>query len=214
VQKFNNSGTFLTKWGSAGSANGQFSTPYGIALDGSNTVYVLDAGNLRVQTFDSNGNYLGQWGGLIGNAPGQFVSPHGIAIDSSNNVYVADSGNNRIQKFSNHGSFLTSWGSTNGYAAGQFSSPMAITADNNNQFYVADTYNNRIQVFTYNPIPVTPPPLTITSSGTNVILTWSATGFTLQSATNLVSPDWITVSGQNTVTNPIAGTQMFYRLSQ
>jgi hypothetical protein len=52
-------------------------------------------------------------------------------------------------------------------------------------------------------------------------LTWPANfagfdyaGFVLQSATNLVSPDWITVSGNNTVTNPIAGTQKFYRLSQ
>jgi hypothetical protein len=40
------------------------------------------------------------------------------------------------------------------------------------------------------------------------------TGFTLQSTTNLAAPVWIAVSGQNTVTNPIAGTQMFYWLSQ
>jgi uncharacterized repeat protein (TIGR03803 family) len=69
-----------------------------------------------------------------------------------------------------------------------------------------------------------PPQLTIIPSGANVILTWptNATGFTLQSTTNLVSPAvWATgvpgpvvVNGQNTVTNPIAGTQMFYRLSQ
>jgi uncharacterized repeat protein (TIGR03803 family) len=65
------------------------------------------------------------------------------------------------------------------------------------------------------------PKLTIILSGTNAILSWPANfagfdyaGFVLQSATNLVSPDWTTISGQNTVTNPIAGTQMFYRLSQ
>jgi hypothetical protein len=48
-----------------------------------------------------------------------------------------------------------------------------------------------------------------------------ATGFTLQSTTNLGSSVWTTnslapvvVNGQNTVTNPISGTQRFYRLSQ
>jgi uncharacterized repeat protein (TIGR03803 family) len=73
------------------------------------------------------------------------------------------------------------------------------------------------------------PQLTIIRSGANVILTWpnyvagfTYTGFILQSTTNLVSPVvWNTVSpapvvvnGNNTVTNPISGTQQFYRLSQ
>jgi hypothetical protein len=71
---------------------------------------------------------------------------------------------------------------------------------------------------------VSTPQLTLIHSGVNVILTWptNATGFTLQSTTNLVSPAvWSTnssgpvvVSGQNTVTNPIIGTQRFFRLSQ
>jgi sulfatase modifying factor 1 len=66
--------------------------------------------------------------------------------------------------------------------------------------------------------------LTIIRSAANVILTWptNATGFTLQSTTNLVSPAvWTTVvpgpvvvNGNNTVTNPISGSQKFYRLSQ
>jgi hypothetical protein len=64
---------------------------------------------------------------------------------------------------------------------------------------------------------VSAPQLTIIGSGTNVILTWpaNATGFTLQSTTNLVPPvTWSTGSGQNAVTNPISGIQKFYRLSQ
>ena len=72
------------------------------------------------------------------------------------------------------------------------------------------------------------PQLTIVSSGANVILTWptnvagfSYAGYTLQCATTLVSTNWTTISpppvvvnGQNTVTNAISGTQMFYRLSE
>lgn len=71
-----------------------------------------------------------------------------------------------------------------------------------------------------------PPQLTITPSGANVILTWPTNfaGYTLEFATNLVSPiAWnanLTVltgqgviGGQNVVTNPITGSQMFYRLA-
>ena len=68
------------------------------------------------------------------------------------------------------------------------------------------------------------PQLTINRSGANVIVTWltNSAGFTLRSTTNLLTPAvWSTVSpgpvvvnGQNTVTNPISGTQRFYRLSQ
>jgi uncharacterized repeat protein (TIGR03803 family) len=67
------------------------------------------------------------------------------------------------------------------------------------------------------------PQLTIVSSETNVILTWPTnySRFTLQSTTDLVSPVWTTnspvpvvVNGQNTVTNPISGTQQFFQLSQ
>ncbi len=60
-------------------------------------------------------------------------------------------------------------------------------------------------------------------------MTWPAnvagfdyTSYTLQSATNFVSPAvWSTnspapvvIAGQNTVTNPITGPQQFYRLVQ
>ena len=67
------------------------------------------------------------------------------------------------------------------------------------------------------------PPMTITLSGTNAILTWSANavGYTLEFATNLVSPvAWdanlpapAIINGNNTVTNPISSTQKFYRLA-
>jgi uncharacterized repeat protein (TIGR03803 family) len=67
------------------------------------------------------------------------------------------------------------------------------------------------------------PQLAIMLSGTNVVLTWTntVTGFTLQSTANILPPAWsnvspgpVIVNGQNTVTNPITGTQQFYQLSQ
>ena len=72
-------------------------------------------------------------------------------------------------------------------------------------------------------LPSSLPQLAISRSSLNLILTWPTnfTGFTLQSTTNLSSPVWITnlpapaiVNGQFIVTNPISGTQQFFRLSQ
>jgi uncharacterized repeat protein (TIGR03803 family) len=67
-----------------------------------------------------------------------------------------------------------------------------------------------------------PPQLTIITSSTNVILTWptNVTGFTLESTPNLgAAAAWntnstapVVITGQNVVTNPITGTQQFYRL--
>jgi len=73
-----------------------------------------------------------------------------------------------------------------------------------------------------------PPQLSISPSGPNIILTWPTnvagfdySGYTLQSTTNLAPPVWTTnspppvvINGLNTATNPISGTQQFFRLSQ
>jgi uncharacterized repeat protein (TIGR03803 family) len=71
------------------------------------------------------------------------------------------------------------------------------------------------------------PQLTILPSGQNVVVTWPTSyvgidysGFVLESTTNL-SGAWTTtlpapvvVNAQYTVTNPIAGSEQFFRLSQ
>jgi len=69
---------------------------------------------------------------------------------------------------------------------------------------------------------VNSPQLTIILSGTNVVLTWptNTTEFTLQTTTNLIPPRvWdivattpVVIHGQNTATNTISSTQMFFRL--
>ena len=61
VQKFDQSGLFLTKWGSGPAAgNGQCDCPRDVAVDASG-VYVVDYYNNRVQKFDTTGGYLSQF---------------------------------------------------------------------------------------------------------------------------------------------------------
>jgi hypothetical protein len=70
------------------------------------------------------------------------------------------------------------------------------------------------------------PTLSIIADGANVVVTWPdaatgfTTGYTLESATNLLPPvAWqtnatapIVIGGQNVVTNSITGSQQFFRL--
>jgi RHS repeat-associated protein len=57
VQKFSETGTYLLKFGSAGSEEGKFSftMPTGVALDGKGNVLVADPGNNRVQKWSTSG---------------------------------------------------------------------------------------------------------------------------------------------------------------
>lgn len=98
-------GAAVANWGSLGTGNGQFTTPYGIALI-NNEVYVADTGNNRVQVFTTAGVYARQWGSA-GSSNGLFSSPFGIAGDAANKVWVADRGNNRLQRFTGPGVYET-----------------------------------------------------------------------------------------------------------
>ena len=102
---------FCTQWGSYGTGPGQFNNPYGVAVDASGNVYVVESDNHRIQKFTSNGEYITQWGSY-GTGPGQFDWPQGVAIDASGNVYVADTDNNRIQLFGCEQTVIqnTTWG--------------------------------------------------------------------------------------------------------
>jgi tripartite motif-containing protein 71 len=136
---------YQAKWGSLGSANGQFNGPYGIATDRAGNNYVADANNNRIQKFNTSGSFLTSWGSF-GTTNGKFITPRGIAIDSTDSVYVADSQNGRIQKFTANGAYITQWGSP-GSNPGQFSAPVGIASSDAGEVYIADSGNNRIQVF-------------------------------------------------------------------
>src|SRR4029450_6415590 len=90
--------TYLTKWGSQGSGDGQFQAPDGVAVDGGGNGYVVDRRNNRIEEFTVRGMCVSAWVSQ-GSGAGQFDGPDDVAVDGSGNVYVADGNNHRIQKF-------------------------------------------------------------------------------------------------------------------
>lgn len=122
----------LTSFGSSGSAEGQLSSPRGVAVnEGTGEVYVVDSANERVERFDSSGGFVSVWGwgvtdgssefqvcsggpcqaGQAGGGAGQFSGAQGIAVDQSTGaVYVLDRDNLRVQQFDADGTFVRAWG--------------------------------------------------------------------------------------------------------
>jgi len=74
--------------------------------DAAGNIYLVACNDNRIEKFDSNGNFLTQWGSN-GTGNGQFGFPSGIAVDAAGNVYIADKLNCRIQKFDSNGNYLT-----------------------------------------------------------------------------------------------------------
>jgi hypothetical protein len=64
VAKFRPDGSFLKHWGSTGEGQGQFRGVKAIAIDAQGNVYVADAGNKRIQVFDSEGTFKSEFGNV------------------------------------------------------------------------------------------------------------------------------------------------------
>ena len=60
IQKFDGAGKFITKWGSTGSGDSQFSGTLDIATDPNANVYIFDGDNQSIQKFDREGTFLGR----------------------------------------------------------------------------------------------------------------------------------------------------------
>ena len=153
VRVFDEEGQPVTAWGQPGSGPGEFkfghsleTCSYGdLAIGPDGSIYVLEMGNLRVQKFDADGNFLLEWGGK-GFHEGQFNSPISIAVNRRGEVFVADELRSDIQKFDADGNFLLRFGGA-GSDDGRFSKPYRMAVDGEDNLYVTDMNTHRIQKF-------------------------------------------------------------------
>jgi len=154
IQHIDANGNVIKVWGSFGDGTmgeapgGTFNQPWGIAVDQQGFVYVADTWNHRIQKFNSEGEFITQWG-YFGQAetPTAFWGPRDIVIDPQNRLFISDTGNKRIVVFDTDGNFLASFGQA-GLLPGEFDEPVGLAFGPDGRLYVADTWNQRIQVFT------------------------------------------------------------------
>ncbi len=169
IRKITSAGVVTTLAGTAGtggSANGTgtaalFNQPYGMAVDGSGNIYVVDTGNNMIREVTQAGVVTTVAGSISsGSSDGtggsaSFNQPVGIAIDASGNLYVSDSGNGTIRKIASGGVVTTIAGTpgVSGYsdgtgAAAQFGSPRGLAVDGTGTLFVVDSANNTIRKIT------------------------------------------------------------------
>lgn len=188
VDEFSASGRFIRAWGFgvrdgsaafqkctstceagiAGTGDGQFDVPYGIAVGQSGDVYVTDPNSDRVERFSNTGTFIGKWG-TTGSAGGQLSHPLGVAITPLGAVLVVDEANERMQRFLASGTFrlMWGWGVASGFpnpeqctarggnchagiagaGNGQFHGPDSIASKRSGRAFVSDNGNHRVDKF-------------------------------------------------------------------
>jgi uncharacterized protein YjiK len=108
-----------------------------------------EAGDIRVQVFDTNGNLVKVFNSLRDTSSTWYKGMLGIAgleVDKYGNLYVLDSDSGRVSKFDPNGRLLGSFGAV-GTSVKEFIDPTGIALDSKGNIYVADTGNARVQRF-------------------------------------------------------------------
>lgn len=153
------------------SATAQFSSPNAVTVGPDGTVYVGDAGNLRIRAISPSGVVSTLAGsGVAGYVDGvgieaQFASAGAIVADPAGNLYVSDRFNSVIRKITPAGVVSTFAGSgVRGHVDGppnvaQFNVPQRMGADPVGNVYILDTGDSRIR-------KITPDGLVSTLAGT------------------------------------------------
>jgi len=142
--------SYYGSWGTAGTDDGQFDTPWDAAAAPNGDVYFADRGNYRIQWFSAEGQFLGKWGSM-GTGNGQFTELVAVAVGPDGKVFALDSrggdGGFRVQRFDADGSFEAGWGTAEGSALGEFKEPVDIAVGPSGRVYVLDAGNHRVQSF-------------------------------------------------------------------
>ena len=141
ISIFDIRGQRIRTFGSRGNRPEQMEYPTGIAIDGTDNIYV--GSNHKLQKFTSSGKLI-KCVGQKGSEEGGFNVPRGVSL-YNNQIYVCDGENHRIQVFDLDFNFIRSIGSR-GKGRGELDSLDDIKFDSTGNMYIADYGNKRVQV--------------------------------------------------------------------
>ncbi len=122
-------------------------SPFTVALDGQENVYISDGSSRSVLVFSKTGQRLAAIG------LGKLVRPTGLAVDELRSLlYVADTANrdapdHLVRVYRLDGTHVRDLGHGKGKEPGQFYFPVYLALDGAGNLYVGDTMNFRVQVF-------------------------------------------------------------------
>ena len=107
--------SYISKFGTGGQGDGQFSCPNGICIDPEGNVFIADYSNHRIQVFRDNDSFAYTFSCQN--------NPWGLAFDLQGHLHVAVCGSNCINVYTPEGNVITSYGS------GTISFPAGIAID-------------------------------------------------------------------------------------
>ena len=129
VHRFSAGGELLQTWGGDGKEPGQFDVPHCVRIDSRNRVLVVDRTNERVQIFDREGSFQGEWTHLM--------AANDLYIDDDDVVYLAEAPR-RISILDLDGNVITQWGEE-GTGPGQMvDHPHGIWVDSRGDIYMCE----------------------------------------------------------------------------
>jgi len=156
---FKRDGTYIKWVGTRGSADDQFDTINGVALDDDDNIYIVDTYNNRLSKYDKDATRI--WMVSLGPSGNQvepmrsedgvedlvMQTPMGVCIDGAGRVVIVDNQGFSVAAFDpDDGHNLGVWG-TYGSRDGQFLYPADISyCERTDSFAIADTGNRRLQI--------------------------------------------------------------------
>jgi sugar lactone lactonase YvrE len=147
VAKFDKDGRFIKHWGSTGTGRGEFNGVKALAVDAQGNVFVADAGNKRIQVFDSEGAFKSEFGNV--GTPLAMCMTRG----STQYLYVSHAGDEdgmedaAIYKVTLDGKVVGKFGSA-GKLPKEFGLANSIDCRNENELLIGEMTNWRVQKVT------------------------------------------------------------------
>lgn len=138
ILKFDASGKFIKLWGSRGDGPGQFVAAHSIVIDGNDRLYVADRENMRIQMFDTDGNYLEEWT--------YSAMVCGLYLHDDGSMYMTSGFDGEWARLDTDGHLLGALGRP-GDGIGEFGEGHYLSVNATGDVFIADAVSSRVHVF-------------------------------------------------------------------